>query len=209
MRKSILFAALLVLLGMSLPLKAQDTSRGNIYIGYDYLSVGVSQTAFGQPSGFDVFSFNGGSIQAAFNAKSYLAFVGDFGGYVSPKNSGFGTPTQGLVSYMGGPRLMLSRGRIQPFLQVLLGASTLLPRIADSNGHFINSGSDTEFSMTAGGGVDITLTRRIAIRPGQIEYYLTRFQDCTLGSASACTNITRSQNNFRYSGGVVIRLGGK
>jgi hypothetical protein len=51
--------------------------------------------------------------------------------------------------------------------------------------------------MTAGGGVDFNVSRHIAIRPFQGEYFLTKFSDGN----------NNRQNNFRYSAGIVFRLG--
>lgn len=212
MRKSWLLAALLVVLGMALPVKAQDTSKFNVYVGYDYVHAQVSNTSFGAPSGFSTLNFNGGSIQGAYNVLPYLAAVAEFGGYYEAASPVFGGSygPAGVISYMFGPRLNISRGRVSPYVQVLMGASTLGPAIASKTGAQLNSGTDTEFSMTAGGGVDVALSRRIAIRPAQVEYYLTRFYTCTLGPPAAnCTGIVRSQNNFRFSAGVVFRFGGK
>jgi len=54
--------------------------------------------------------------------------------------------------------------------------------------------------MTAGGGgVDISMSRHIAIRPVQAEYFLTKFPD---------GNNDR-QNNFWFSAGIILGFGGK
>jgi hypothetical protein len=53
--------------------------------------------------------------------------------------------------------------------------------------------------MTAGGGVDVGVSKHFAIRPAQAEYLLTKFAD---------GNNDR-QNNFRFGAGIVLRLGGK
>lgn len=53
--------------------------------------------------------------------------------------------------------------------------------------------------MTAGGGIDIRVSRLIAVRPVQAEYFLTKFFDGN----------NNRQNNFRFGAGIVLRLGGK
>jgi hypothetical protein len=50
----------------------------------------------------------------------------------------------------------------------------------------------------AGGGLDIGLTRHIAVRAFEADYYLTRFDN----------GVNDHQNNLRIDAGVVIRLGG-
>jgi hypothetical protein len=52
--------------------------------------------------------------------------------------------------------------------------------------------------MTAGGGLDIGLTRHIAVRAFEADYYLTRFDN----------GVNDHQNNLRIAAGVVIRFGG-
>jgi hypothetical protein len=60
-------------------------------------------------------------------------------------------------------------------------------------------GSETAFAMTAGGGIDVTVSRHLAVRPVQAEYFLTKFPD----------GADNRQNNFRYSAGIVFRFGGQ
>jgi hypothetical protein len=51
----------------------------------------------------------------------------------------------------------------------------------------------------AGGGVDIQVTKLMAIRPVQAEYFLSTIPD----------GLNSRQNSFRFSAGVVFRLGKK
>jgi hypothetical protein len=53
--------------------------------------------------------------------------------------------------------------------------------------------------MTAGGGLDIQVSRVVAVRPAQVEYFMTRFSD----------GLNNRQNNFRFGAGVVLRFGQK
>ena len=53
--------------------------------------------------------------------------------------------------------------------------------------------------LNAAGGVDIQVTKLIAIRPVQAEYFLTTIPD----------GLNSRQNSFRFSAGVVFRLGKK
>ena len=50
--------------------------------------------------------------------------------------------------------------------------------------------------MIAGGGVDVSLTRHIALRALEADYYLTRFDYGT----------NDDQNNLRIAAGVIIRF---
>jgi opacity protein-like surface antigen len=75
-----------------------------------------------------------------------------------------------------------------PFVQALLGGEQFS---AGATG--FGSASSNAFAMTAGGGVDVTLTRHVSLRAIQVEYLYTHF-----GGAS--------QNNLRLQSGIVWRF---
>jgi hypothetical protein len=58
------------------------------------------------------------------------------------------------------------------------------------------SGSSNGFAFAAGGGVDMSLNRRIALRLLQTDYLLTRVPN----------GVNDNQNSLRVASGVVIRL---
>jgi hypothetical protein len=60
--------------------------------------------------------------------------------------------------------------------------------------------SNNGFSLLAGGGIDIKLSHAIAVRPGEFDYLLTRFRNNFTNQGA------QSQNNFRYSAGVVFQF---
>jgi dihydrofolate reductase len=84
------------------------------------------------------------------------------------------------------------RDKFTPFAQVLAGGFASTTGIA-------TSGLQNHFALGAGGGVDIQVTKLIAIRPVQAEYFLTTIPD----------GLNNRQNSFRFSAGVVFRLGKK
>ena len=57
--------------------------------------------------------------------------------------------------------------------------------------------------MTAGGGLDIKISRHISFRPIAVDYYLTRLRNLPVGGAED------HQNNLRYSAGVTFLFGGE
>ena len=57
------------------------------------------------------------------------------------------------------------------------------------------------FAAAFGGGLDVRLTDHIAVKPFQMEYFMTRTPN--IWSAN------NPQNNIRYSAGMVFRLGTK
>jgi opacity protein-like surface antigen len=65
--------------------------------------------------------------------------------------------------------------------------------------------SRNAFAMTVGGGFDIQLNKKIAIRLVQAEYLYTRFgNDCQF----AVCNDNNNQNSFRLKSGIVVSWGG-
>jgi opacity protein-like surface antigen len=188
MKNSSELALLILVIGLALPAKAQDIApRFEAYAGYDYMRDNATNDITHMPPSQSV-NGNGGSGQLEFNATRWLGVVGDLGGYAVARN-GFATAHQ--ISYLFGPRVNFRGGRVTPFAQVLLGAMWASDAIV--------LGSKTAFGMTAGGGVDVTVSRHFAVRPVQAEYFLTKFPD----------GANDRQNNFRYSAGIVFRFGGQ
>lgn len=144
MRKSLCIPALLAIFAFVLPAKAQEeTSKADLYVGYDYLRLNSGGTAF---------NFNGGSGQLAYNVYDWLGVVGDFGGYYT--SNGF---RAGILSYLFGPRINLRRhGKVTPFAHVLFGA-----------GRTIVDSPQNAFAMSVGGGVDFKVSEHFAIRPSR------------------------------------------
>jgi hypothetical protein len=61
--------------------------------------------------------------------------------------------------------------------------------------------SQTVFAMTAGGGLDVKVSKRLTLRPIAADYMLTRFNNLLTGNGN-------DQNNLRLSAGVIFTFGG-
>ncbi len=169
------------------PLVAQEeTPQVELYGGYSYVHFSVTANVTGFPAAA-TFNANGGSGQLEYNANRWLGIVGDLGGYYVST-----PPTAGVFSYLFGPRLNLRGARVTPFAHVLLGGTV-------ATGGIGQVGAQNAFAMTAGGGLDINVTKTVAIRPVQAEYYMTKFSD----------GLNNRQNNFRFGAGIVLRFGRK
>jgi hypothetical protein len=59
--------------------------------------------------------------------------------------------------------------------------------------------SNNAWDFVIGGGIDIPLSKSIAIRPAQFDFVLTRF-------GNGFTKGNNNQSNFRYNGGIVFRF---
>jgi len=145
----------------ALPSRAQSVDAS---VGYSYFRLGGSGGV----------NQNGISGSLAYNPKSWLGLVGDFGGYhASPGGVSLNTYT-----YLFGPRVSLRNpSKVTPFAQALFGGS----RITVGSG----GGSSNQFAYSVGGGVDLGLLPHLALRP-QVDYVGLN----TSGGHTNCTRIS-------------------
>jgi len=165
--------AFLVLVALSLALaaSAQEAPRGDFSVGYSYLREGFSGGA----------NTHGGSVSGAGYFNDWFGVVGDFGVYHFSQSG----VTANTYTFLGGPRLSANRGKsVSPFVQALVGADRLTA----------GGGSTHGFSWSTGGGVDLAMSRHIAIRP-QFDYIGLRFSNGTTHSARASVSLV-----FRFGG---------
>src|SRR5579885_3505404 len=135
---------------------------------YDYLNYKP-----GDP--FNAFNSHGGTGSFAYNATNYLGLIGELGGYHFQRNVGGNQISGGLTSYLFGPRLNLRRfDHFVPFAEFLIGGAHAGSQLTGDQG--ANS-----FALATGGGVDIVLTKYVAWRFAQIDYFMTNFAGAALG----------------------------
>jgi outer membrane immunogenic protein len=80
-----------------------------------------------------------------------------------------------------------------PVVQALFGGVRTTDGIAQS------TGTENNFAMTAGGGIDIKVSRHISDRPIQAEYFMTKIPD----------GLNNRWDNLRIGAGIVLRRGRK
>jgi hypothetical protein len=188
----------------------QDTPRVEAFAGYslDYASFPLRNGTdnLGNVRGF----LNGWNSSATFNFNRWLGLVADFGGHyghahgskditVLPPNCFVGctgpvTATlHNVHTFTFGPEIANRQEKFTIFGRALFGGAHTREDI-DSFASFITPVfSETKFAMIADGGVDVSFSPRLALRiqPG---YLMTHMLD-------------QRQNSFRFSTGVVLRLG--
>jgi peptidoglycan-associated lipoprotein len=170
---------------------AQSASRMDVGIDYNYVSSNAP------PGQCGCFSLNGGNVWAAFNFKRSLGIVGELASQHASDVSGTDADLT-LTSYLAGPRYRWTGARhFTPFAQVLVGGAHASGVLAPGSSGL--AGSSNAFAMIAGSGLDVGLTRHIAVRAFEADYYLTRFNN----------GVNDHQNNLRLAAGVVIRFGGR
>jgi outer membrane immunogenic protein len=168
---------------------AQENTTPVFEVGANY-----SLIRYNSAQGLREFTENGGSGYFEYNLNHVVGLVGDLGGYTN------GTNNFKTFTYLFGPRFNMRRSRYVPYVQFLFGGVNAWAN--STAGGPIVSTTQNGFATAAGGGLDVNLTRRIALKPIQLEYLMTQLP--TLG-----TNLNSIQNNLRYSAGIVVRLGTK
>jgi len=170
-------------------MSAQETTpKYEAGLNYSWLHVNSANYDF-QRTG------NGGSGYFEYNLNSLVGLVADFGGYANTRTG----IDEKALTYLFGPRFNWRHSRLSPYVQFLFG------------GGYAWSGptstTQNAFATAAGGGLDYNLTKRIAIKPIQVEYVMTQFDSAKLGGATKAFG--NHQNDVRYSAGVVFRFGGE
>jgi outer membrane immunogenic protein len=160
-------------------------------LDYNYVRSNVPAGACG------CFSLNGGSGWVGFNLSHSFGIVGEIASQHASNISGTGVDLT-LTSFLVGPRYTWTHPRrYAPFVQALVGGVHAGGELAPGSSGL--AGSANAFAMTAGGGLDIGLTRHIALRVFEADYYLTRFDN----------GVNDHQNNLRIAAGVIVRFGGR
>jgi opacity protein-like surface antigen len=195
MRKLLL--ALSAVTALCVTTAAQDRSHFEVFGGYSLERIAPCGPAPGgefpcnAETGFlaPTTNFNGWNASFTGYFTRFLGATADFSGHYGPYRFGNGQPPYPLASrysYMFGPVFAWRMPRFTPFAHLLLG------RTSESVGCCI--GNYNVFSWAAGGGLDVSVTRRIAVRLAQLDYESVHVP----GNAAA--------NGLRYSSGVVFRF---
>ena len=160
-------------------------------------------------------SFNcaGGGGTIAYNVTKLLGIAADLGGCrIFGNTLGLGNTIKGNeFTFLFGPRFTIrTASAFEPFFEVNFGGARVSLTCHSDAQQCVNATngatfSKTAFAMTAGGGFQVKLSKKISLRPLQAEYLYTRFgNNCPL---TAC-NDNRNQNSFRLKSGIVINWGG-
>jgi hypothetical protein len=120
-----------------------------------------------------------------------LEIVGEFDSYVG--TAGVANSTT-LFDYLAGPRISVNRNsRISPFADFLAGGQYLHNGSTQHSYYYANGGGA---ALAAEGGLDVRLTRHLALRA----------QAGILHSTFATPPTTTSNNGFRAASFLVLRF---
>lgn len=192
---------------------AQDYAKVEVRANYSYMRFNPQNSNI-----VSSFSLNGGGGGIHVYLNHWLGIQGDFQGYASttqtftfpaipnsPCPAGCVVRSSGdLFTYNVGPILKYRAEHWEPFVETLFGGAhsntySNLARACQAACPGTLSPSNNAFDFMIGGGLDIPVSKSIAIRVAQVDYVLTRFGN----------NFTRgnnNQNNLRYNGGIVFRF---
>lgn len=167
-----------------------ETPRFDLAGGYNLVHANAP------PGSCGCFTMNGAFVSADVNLSDRLSVVGEVTGGDAKTISALGQNLT-LSTFTAGPRLVWPYHRFEPIGEFLLG-------VARGTGSYFpsatsNSGSATSFAFSTGGGVDFTVTPRIALRAVDIRYLQTNFPNSADGS----------QHQLQIETGFVFRFGAR
>ncbi len=151
-------------------------------------------------------SLHGWGIGIQGNLNKWFGIAGEYSaghGASGPVTiSGVGTIPEvdlRVRTYLFGPRLSFRSKAVTVFGHFLLGGGHL--KVEDERTGF-NAGNQ-EFAMAVGGGVDVNLGKRFAIRAGQFDYLPihTDIRDRVGGGGSSWAHNSRFQTGFVFKFG--------
>lgn len=220
MRRLLCVAALV---GMCVPVFAQQP-KFELYGGFSYGRLDVSPDAaivglqkfnsFGWHTSFSEYinSWFGATVDfSGMYARPTINIAADaFGAGLPPTNISLGdTFNANLHTFMFGPSVSYKKHEsIQPFAHFLIGGARASTSLTSKGQALlqaagipttITEAADTRWAMGAGGGVDIRITKLVAVR-GQADWIRTTFPDFVITSGDD------RQNHIRVSGGIVFRF---
>jgi outer membrane immunogenic protein len=181
---AVLLAAL-PLFGQNAPRPASGPARMEVTLAYNALRSDAT------PRGCIWMQGGKAEFRVAFSRQ--VGLVGEIAG-VHANSINTAHEEISLVSYLFGPRLSWRVHRFTPFTEGLIGG------VHGFDATFPSSSNSTAvpdaFAMAAGGGINIDLSRHLALRPFQADYFLT-----TLPNAAA-----NRQNSLRLGAGIVFKF---
>lgn len=185
MRKLLIMAALVV--SFASFASAQDTdSRGEFFAGYSLLRTDVAEDFdedFDDDFGNEFKNLNGFNVAATGYFTPRVGITGDFSAHFKSRTEpGIGIPENPLpgnftfeartFNFLGGPQVRFTNStRVTPFVRALAGVQSNRISVEQEGA----SGDDfsetfTDFALGIGGGVDVRVSPRVAIRAFQIDY---------------------------------------
>jgi outer membrane immunogenic protein len=159
------------------------------FVGYSYFHANAP------PGECGCFSMNGGTGEFSTLLGHGISALVDVGGYYQGNVDKTGRTLQ-VETFLFGPRFSTHHWRrVTLFGESMFGGSMGSGTLYGPNA--TTSGTASGFSLGAGGGVDLNVSRRISVRVLQADYVLTRMPNF----------FDNTQNNLRFNFGLVFHFG--
>ncbi len=171
---------------------------GEVFGGYSYQRTGGT-------------GLNGFNASVTGNMNSWLGLTGEVSRHtygtsvIDPISQLAFNADAGILAFRVGPKFTSKVSDTASFfIHALAGGYRASVNVGASGtsipgASFAINASATGFTAAGGGGVDIRVGPRIAIRPVQMDWI-------HLGSTSVAGTDTGNSNGFRYTGGIVVRF---
>jgi peptidoglycan-associated lipoprotein len=193
--RRITLALVLVILGVSSAIAQQRPDNPAFLVPRFSVSLGYNHMNANAPPGqTDYFGLNGGYVSGDFYFTHWFSIAAEFTGGHANDISMLGQDLT-LTTYQAGPKVSLTGHRFVPYGQILFGGAHGSDSYFPTSTSFTSSASS--FAFSPGGGVDINLTRRFAVRAVDADYLRTTLPNGT----------NNSQNHLMIGAGVVIKFG--
>lgn len=196
MQKTVLLFSFLVL-AVPNALQAQGFRGIEVFGGYAYLRDNLRSTnspfyPVAVPFGSN-FSLNGWQASVTENAADWLGLTQEFGGFYGTRRLQGLENHFNMFSILSGPRFSYPGLKgVTPFAHALFGYNQTKVSLPGAG----LAATSSAYAMALGGGMDVNVSRHMAVRLFQADYFLTR-------------DFGNTQNNLRFSAGLVFRFGGR
>ena len=151
-------------------------------------------------------TMHGFNASATVNLTGGFGLTGDFSGHFKTRKladplGGFITNKVSIYNVLGGPQYRFAgNSRVLSFVRALAGVANTRSTLDVPSINSRDDLSSTDFALALGGGVDVRVSDRVALRVFQVDY-----NPVFLGSGNELGFGNVRADNVRYSFGVVFR----
>jgi opacity protein-like surface antigen len=200
---------LALLLALPVLAKAQEAPRIEAFAGYSYLRLDQDTTAVTNGDQ----DLSGFATSATYNFNTFLGVTADISGSFGNTLALGGAATDTYLFLFGPKFAFRGSERFTPYAHALFGfvrqdVNAATQAALATNGQI--STNQKQFAAAFGGGLDVNVNERFAIRAAQADLILTRLN--TIAGVNAAASVpgvttTATQYNLRFTTGVVVKLG--
>ena len=208
------FASVLMLCFVPLAVaQSSDPSRFELFGGYSVMRIDYEPDPIDPHTQTPIIlpfspkqTLHGFNASATVNLTGGFGLTGDFSGHFKTRKladplGGFITNKVSIYNVLGGPQYRFAgNSRVLPFVRALAGVANTRSTLDVPSINAKDDFSSTDFALALGGGVDVRVSERVAVRVFQVDY-----NPVFLGSGNELGFGNVRADNVRYSFGVVFR----